>query len=135
MVARLCVCKRKNTVRKKGTQGYSVCVCVCVWGRDEGSRISYLGLEAPFSLAFHGRAAPLAVRLHSLAHRSRSFRRCPGSKAVVSKSTLYPPSLSSRFSRSVDRDFREEIELSRMIRFSSFRSIENIFGTRNRFRA
>lgn len=59
MVARLCVCKRKNTVRKKGTQGYSV--CVCVWGRDEGSRISYLGLEAPFSLAFHGRAAPLAA--------------------------------------------------------------------------
>lgn len=94
-------------------------MCVCVWGRDEGSRISYLGLEAPFSLAFHGRAAPLAAA---------ALSRSP----ITLVSTLsweqsgrfeidsLPPSLSSRFSRSVDRDFREEIELSRMIRFSSF---------------
>lgn len=56
-----------------------------------------MGLEAPFSLAFHGRAAPLAAAA-SLAHRS--FRRCPGSKAVVSKSTLH----GSRSFLGVDRD-------------------------------
>lgn len=44
--------------------------------RGVGSHI--WAFEAPFSLAFHGRAAPLAAAA-SLAHRSRSFRRCPGS--------------------------------------------------------